>query len=415
MRTALIFFAVFPFLQILPLKTYNQPYAFLMAFLLLLLRPRILTEFPQRDRLVLIWLVVLGIVLFAFAMLGDISQREVQYLLAYISPVVLTTALYYVIRHNPERFRQLLIYGIIVWVSVSLVQRLFSQDFLLFLIVSARDAGELAANIQLSGRGTLGLAPEPTHHGFQMLVLATCVYLLRGPAWVVALALFDAVLLALSSSALAALGLGGILWTLMRIRRWWILGAGIALLVSTRFILLQFLDQTSRIGLLLTRFLDNTDLLLLDASVNARFYGMVEPLRTAFNNGFLPFGMAHETWLDIRSEIMSGNPWVMFLSGSGPASGYGLILLHAGLFALPVIYFFFRRLCWDQRMTWAGFLSATGFIVFLGQLYLSTPSFGLLLAVAIYAHYHLRDKSGPERTPPTFVAPVPDPAQHWRT
>jgi len=37
MRTALIFFTVFPFVQILPLNTYNQPYAFLMAFLLLLL------------------------------------------------------------------------------------------------------------------------------------------------------------------------------------------------------------------------------------------------------------------------------------------------------------------------------------------------------------------------------------------
>jgi len=405
MRTALILFTVFPFLQILPLHTYNQPYAIVTALLLLLLRPQIFFDFPKNDRLVLTWLAVLGVVLFGIALLEGVSLREIQYLVAYISPLVLTTALYYVIRRDPERFRRILIYAAVIWIGVSLIQRLISQDFMLFLIVQS-EAESLAFNIQQSGRGTLGLAPEPTHHGFHMLLLAMAIHLLRGPPWVVGLALFDAILLALSSSALAALGFGTIIWALLRARRWPFLIGGVALLISIRFALLLVLDPNSRIGFLLTRLIKNNGAdLLLDASVNARFYGMTEPLRVVFENVLIPFGMSHETWMDIRGEILSGNPWIMLISGSGPASGYGLILLQGGLLALPVVYYFFQRTCWNHRMAWAGILAATGFVVFLGQLYLSTPTFALLLAVSIYAHHHLRDQT--ESTTMPDLSPTP--------
>ncbi|MFK7941506.1 MAG: hypothetical protein AB8B85_01115 [Paracoccaceae bacterium] len=404
MQAALIFFAAFPFLQILPLQTYNQPYAIVTAMLMLALLPGILMNLPQRDRIWLVWLAIVGAVLFLFAALQGSSLREVQYLLAYISPVILVTAIYSAMEDNEEQVRTIIMFAILAWVSVSLIQRLISSDFMLFLIVQA-ETENLALNILESGRGVLSLAPEPTHHGFHMITLAATHYLLRGPAWITALAVADAILLAMSSSALMTLVLGGVVWSLLYLPRWGLLAAGLLAAAVGRIALIEFVDESSRIGQLVTYALEiGPEIVFIDYSINGRVFGVIEPVAYSIGNYLLPLGMSHETWMDVRELILSEKFHVKDLSSSGPASGYGLILFQGGLLVVPVLLYFFSTLCWEVRRDIMGFVTVAAFLVFLGQINLSTPSFSLVLAAAILVRERRAELADEDETP--------DPQEH---
>lgn len=388
-RTVVLIFAIFPFTQIIPLHTYNQPYAVLSAILLLLAFPQALRGLPQLDRLMLVYLLLIGITMFLIAIPNELGVRQIQYLLAYGSPLVIVTALVFVMRSDPDRARRIVLFGILAWVGVALIQRLVSPSFLVFL---ASESEELAVNVLASGRGNLGLAPEPTHHGLHMLCLGGALMLLRGPLWAVALAFASALLLAMSSFAALVIALGVVLWMVLRPWRWPVLilaGGSFTLLLAYGSVLFE---DDSRIGILL--HLLNTygiDTLLRDASSNARIYGIIAPATESLRGFLVPLGMEHSAWIALSDRILMQNPNIYFLSGAGPASGYGLILVQAGVFALPFLAYSFYRLCVLDAATWRGIFPAVAFSVFVGQIYLSTPSFSLVLAAAITAVLLRRD------------------------
>ncbi|WP_398501819.1 hypothetical protein [Variovorax sp.] len=372
-------------MKILPIDTYNQPYAIVMAAFLLARRPKILLQLPSIDRLMLGWLAVLGCLMLLVQLPDGLVLRELMFLLSYLTPLLLIPVTLYTLRKDIEFSRRILSYGIFIWVGVGLVQRLVDPSFLGFLVSVGES--ELGLNLVNSGRGVLSLAPEPTHFGFHMIALGATLIAIGGPAWIAFLAIFSSIFLALSTSALAALAIGFFIWMLVRLRRWPVIliiavvSSGMFQLAAATF------DDSTRIGHLIRSVgTMGFDIFLSDFSVNSRFYGFYAPIRESVFNLFAPIGISVQSWGELSAKIMSFDPNIMFLSLNGPASGFGLLLVQGGFFALPVLVYFFHRMCVRPSYSWRGVFACAAFAVFLGQIYLATPSFSLLFASLIYGY-----------------------------
>lgn len=392
---AVFVFAMFPFTQLYPLETYNQPYAIITSALFLALVPMSLLQIPKYDRIALIYLGLIGAVMFFIEVPQGVDPRELLYLVSYLTPLLVVPPLFYVMRNRPAMARRLLSWAIIAWVIVGAIQRFISLTFLNFLVTQSED---LSVNIAASGRGVLGFAPEPTHHALHLVSMATALMLLRGNRIVVGLAIGAAVLLAGSSFAVLALAAGTLIWALSAPlkRSWFFLLAVFGMLLSS--FLPYILSGDSRLVALIDRALySGTDVLVSDASANARLSGIFLPIWETLRGGLLPSGISWQAWLEMRATILVENGWVFNLSEGGAASGFGLIFVQAGLFSIPIILLFIKRFLVDFSHQQVGLLTASAFFCFLGQLYLATPSFSIVYAALIYglterrrAHMHVR-------------------------
>lgn len=374
-------FVLFPFTQLVALPTYNQPYAILMAGIILLGMPRIFMLLPQVDRIMLSYLAALGVVLFLAAATQGLRFREISFLVSYLTPLFATVVCYWVMRRYKDMAVRMLTISICVWVGVGLIQTMGFPDFLTGF---ASHSEELGSNIVASGRGTLGLAPEPTHFGFHMLLLGTALYLLRGPLWAVALAIAAMLLLAKSSSALLAVGLGILTWGCVRplLRVW--LFAGLAAVVAFSAIIPLVFDDSYRITkIILALYYNGFDIFLLDYSINARLSGMFAPFYLFQYQAMMPLGMSLENWAIVREHMLAQFSWIINLSGSGPASGVGLILLQGGILGVPVVLYILNRFVLTLGRKPEGALTAACFWVFMAQFYMAAPTFGLVLAAII--------------------------------
>lgn len=379
-----VFFTCFPFSQILPLATYNQPYAILFAALCLLAKPSLIGRLPQMDRLALILAVVLGVLMTLINVLVNqaVLLREALYLLSYVTPALLVPVVYFAARHDTELIRSIVGFAVLVWVAVAVIQQFAFPNFLTFL---ASEKNELGTRLLDSGRGVLGLAPESTHHGFHIAILALAYGLLGGRRALVLVGFLSGLLLARSSSLAIAMALGGLVFLVSgaRMRNLALLAFG----ALTFFIIsnIEIRSDTSRILYLLARLLDRGgQALLLDQSANMRFYGVVGPIKYSLESFLLPHGFSLEAWLRARDSILTNNRQIIGLSRNGPASGFGLYLFQAGVLSLPILFVFFKRLCWDLRRSYWGLGTAMCFVIFLSQLYLATPSFALIYGIALW-------------------------------
>lgn len=374
-------FVLFPFTQLVPLPTYTQPYAVLMAGVILIGAPGILVALPQTDRIMLGYLAVLGIVMFLFTAIQGLKFREISYLISYLTPLFATVGCYWVLRRYRFMAMRLLIVSICVWAGVGIIQNLGFADFLTSFATHSEDLG---SNIVASGRGVLGLAPEPTHYGFHMLLLGTTLYLLRGPFWVVALAMAAMLLLAKSSSALLAIAFGALVWGCIRpLLRIWLFAGLLGLAIFSAVIPLLFDDSYRITKIILAVYYRGFDVFLLDYSINARLSGMLAPIYLFQERAMLPLGMGLDSWLAARDQMLAQFPWIINISGSGPASGVGLILLQGGVFGLPVVIYIVNRFVFSLGRIPEGVLTAACFFVFMAQFYLAAPTFGLVLAALI--------------------------------
>lgn len=374
-------FVLFPFTQLVPLPTYNQPYAVLMAGVILLGMPGIFMLLPQVDRIMLGYLAVLGGVLFLAAATQGLRFREISFLISYLTPLFATVVCYWVMRRYRDMAVRMLSVSICVWVAVGIIQ---TMGFPNFLTGFASHSEDLGSNIVASGRGTLGLAPEPTHFGFHMLLLGTALYLLRGPLWVVALAIAAMLLLAKSSSALLAVGLGILAWGCVRpLLRIWLFAGLAAVLAFSAIIPLVFDDSYRITKIILALYYNGFDIFLLDYSINSRLSGMFAPFYLFQYQAMMPLGMSLESWAIVREHMLAQFSWIINLSGSGPASGVGLILLQGGILGVPVVLYILNRFILTLGRKPEGALTAACFWVFMAQFYMAAPTFGLVLAAII--------------------------------
>ncbi|MCY0093035.1 hypothetical protein [Hoeflea ulvae] len=394
---AVLFFCLFPYVQLVPLSSYTQPYGFLMAAVLAMLWPGTIPGLPKLDLVLLVYIAALGCVMFSIEFVGTLDMREASFLLSYLTPLVTTAACYAFLRRSPELVRKCVIYAIFAWLGVSVLQYLISPTFLTFLITSN---SELGSDIVASGRGVIGLAPEPTHAAFHIILLGAVVAFLGGPLWVTLMALCSTLLVYRSASAILVFAIALLIWGGLRpFWRSWVLGAVVLAALIARP-LAQLLGDSTRIGSLMGQLSEGgLGLLVADYSTNIRLAGMFMPIYHAFENYLMPQGISIERWGEIRSEILSQYSWIMDLSFAGPATGWGLFIVQGGFLGVPfVIYGAYRF--FGLRGVVLSYLAVACFVVFMNQFYVSTPAFGLVLAAILYSGSRDRSVAAGDNQPP---------------
>ena len=403
-----LFFCLFPYTQILEIEAYNQPYALLfctagavMSF------DQLARDFPRRDLLLLFFLAALGIVFFLFTCMPDPNAIELKSLLSYLSAPIFCMAGFALARSAPALATQITVWSAFTWFFVGAVQTFVSPTFATQFVGQWEDA---AAVVVESGRGVLGLAPEPTPFGFHMLVVGTALIILRDRLLVPGLCVLAAILFARSSSAVLAILLGTVLYLAIHGGRVRIalLAAVPGYLVLSELIRSGILPDDVRLFQLAKLAIDNPALLLAaDSSVNARIGGIIVGIQEILRNDFIPFGMSNDDWVNGIGRILGRNSWLIDVSTSGVPSGILVIVYHTGFLGLIVLAAIFRRLFSLPRSKPQAWFISVMFFVFLSQYYISTPGFGLIYGLVLARYAYRSRKPCVEKTPsPSRPSPI---------
>lgn len=387
----LLLASTFPYVQIVPSSGYTQPQAFILATFLFLFSFGAIFHLRQSDRAAILGLSFIGLVLFIITCLPYDNSQEYRYLLAYLSPLLMVPAFIKTIQKAPKQTIWILQASIFIWLFVSAVQFLINPLFATSLLGRW---GNSAMDIISSGRGVLGLAPEPTHNAFHILLLGAALSLLdnsRLSRLLIYGCIISAVFLAASSSATLALFLATIVWFLRYKTIWGIImiAAGLAFLKSAPLIFQELLGNDARLTTLLNIFIENpTKFLTVDYSVNVRLGGLWATLTESLQSGWLPNGLSHEAWLQARIEMLRTYNWLLDISLVGPPSGFGLLIFQGGFLVIPFLFLFARRLLANLPETSSGqIIVITVPFIFLSQFYLSSPLFSLIYAGILYRYF----------------------------
>jgi hypothetical protein len=388
MRSILLFAAVmasmFPYTQIVPLESYVQPYAVTLSLAAsVICLPSTLKYAPAWDNLAMISFAVAGMVLFFISCLPQPNGQDVKSLLMYVSPLFFYCVGFTFYRTNRLLFRNLVTCSAMIWLVVGLIQTFVNPTFASHLVGAWSEASAVVVE---SGRGVLSLAPEPTHHGFHMLLLAALLYLLKGRTIYVVGCILASILLARSSSAVLALLLGFIVLFAIKPIRMFPIFCTLALVFgAVLMVVLNNLDQSQIRVLQLSRavFDNPTALLTIDNSINNRIGGLVAGLGIVWNDYFLPAGLSNNDWLRRIPAILGTYPWLFDLSLAGIPSGIVIIFYQMGFLGVVFVMYFIYRIVSAARSTWGSYMLLVVVIVFLGQLLISNPIFGLLYGCVV--------------------------------
>jgi len=388
--SAFLLAAAFPYVQIISNDSYTQPYAHILGMVLFVSSVGAFFSMRHSDLVSILSLAGVGLTLFVFTCSPWGNSQEYRYLMVYLSPFLMVPVFLNIIQKMPRQTVGILRYSIAIWLLVATVQVLVDAKFSASLLGRW---GLHAVDIVSSGRGVLGLAPEPTHHGFHILVLGAVLSLLddsKVSRILIFGCIVSAVFFAASSSAVLALLFSIGIWF---IRYKTFSGLVVALIGGTILSYSSMMpsDLTgvdSRVIRLVRIFLDDPSLFLVsDYSVNVRLGGLWVVLSEVIRSGFFPSGLSHDAWLLARVGMLAKYDWLLALSFVGPPSGFGLLLFQGGLLTLPFLIVFMRRLFNNLPSTLLGqiLVMAVPFI-FLSQYYISSPLFSMIYACVIYKH-----------------------------
>jgi hypothetical protein len=398
-HTIALIFCLFPYTQIINLESYTQPYALIFSAISIFVSyTPLVRHFPKRDAAILFVLAAMGFAAFLISCLPNPSGQELKYLLIYVSPLIFALSSFAMVRDYPVLADRVIVSSAVIWIAVGLIQVFVAPSFATQLVGTF---GEAAGDVVDSGRGVLGLAPEPTHFGFHMVVMAAALALVGGRNVLSIACLLTAVVIARSSSAILALGIGSIIYLLFFTKY----ARFLLLLVFPLYALVEiFLNSgilpadVRAVWLLKTFFEDPWYLITADASANARLGGIYVGAKEILGNAFMPFGMSHAVWTRSLGSILAHNSWLSFLSGSGIPSGILIIIYQCGIFGLLVTVAMVRRLLSAAHSHYETLLLASVVIVFFSQYLISTPGFGLIYGIVLVRAQRLgRAQRNPHR------------------
>lgn len=385
--SVLLLLTAFPYLQLIQFGSYTQPYALILAILLFpIMAWSALSRLGIGDQIALIGLALSGVIIFLTTGYPYVNAQGYKYLISFISPLLLTAPILFCLKKYNSIAIKIIKISIFFWLTVAAIQKFINPNFLIFLI---GEWGESALDIVESGRGVLGLAPEPTHHAFHILLLATCLALLdekKQSKWLVIFCVIDAVVLAASASAILVLGMAAMIWvTLYRQRLIMYISIIIIIIFNTGIIDKILIDTNLRFAQLISAVLkEPMSILTLDYSMNMRLGGMVAVIFKTISHALVPFGMSVEAWEVARESLLNDLPWLIDLSSVGPPSGIGQLLFQAGFLGAIFLGIIFRRILSFRVGGFEKTLLIATPLIFLSQYYISAPTFSLLYACALY-------------------------------
>lgn len=381
LAAVLVLTIAFPYVQPLPSDSYTQPYPLFVASLILLVTgARGLVIALPSDRFALIGLAACGLLAFLLSAYPGFGPQELKYLLNYLTPLIIAPAVLVMAREQRRAVDLTLRLSAALWLGIAAIQALKMPDFATGVLGAwSQYVGDIAA----SGRGAVGLAPEPTHHAFHMISLGAALALMGRRFWAL-LCLASALLLARSASGAMVLALALPLAILFSRRIGLVLG-GIALALGGLALLwLAPEGFGGRMVELARQFLaDPASILMADYSVNMRLGGMLSSMLWQISEFFMPHGLSLDAWLEARQAILASHGWVVDLSGNGVPSGWGILTFQLGLLAFPLI----AALLWRFYTTPRGLVARWALysvpLIYLFQYNISAPQFSLVYGLCM--------------------------------
>jgi hypothetical protein len=325
-----IFFVFFPYIQFIPFGTDVQPYALLLGIFIFLFSKAV--KVSRTDFLIIYILIASFFILF----LNEINFNSFRSLLNYFSIFFISVSAYQVLNSNLLNIEKLIKFFFKIWVVVGIIQNFVFSNFMTFLISSSRTA---------HGRGVTSLAPEPTFFGIVLIFFI--VFFLhfeksKENKYYIIVSVISIFLLAKSAMAFIFLILLGFYFLLFNFRFKYLIFI-IPLFFSVSFLFL-FLRDT-RIYKVLSLLFDNPKLLvLMDASVNDRFFHIYFSILGSINNFFLPNGF--NMWEEfVSSMLVEYEEFIIiewFSQGGRIMSGYGGMFFELGFlgFLVPFVFSF---------------------------------------------------------------------------
>lgn len=391
-----LFFICFPFIQLIPSDSYNQPYYIFVAAIVFIL---CFSSFGFKNKLPFQIGFIFLLTGFASFLLFCFPYTDVQdykSLLTYISFYLIPLVTYYLCKHHKEYLISFLKISIITWFVVGFIQAFIYQDFLNFLMGEYSSHSIVAGQ---GGRGVIGLAPEPTHYGFHILLLGIGLYSISTNKLFLILSFIQAFVFAKSSSALLAIVLGCVFYLIFHKKLVSFLLALICLVIyfSSGF-LINLLDQfvsedSSRIITMVVFFFQNpTDLFLTDTSLNARLGGLYVTFQAVFNDFFLPHSISHKSWIKETIKLLQKNQWLLVLSDSQPPSGIGSVLFQIGFLFFPYLFTFIKSIYKVVTIVRSNIFVYAVLVIGLSQYSLVSGDIGLVFGIFLYVSLEQKGK-----------------------
>ncbi|GHY43007.1 hypothetical protein VCSRO171_2786 [Vibrio cholerae] len=338
-----LFFVFFPYLQVIPTGTDMQPFALISAMLLFF-------AFKIKLYMFEVWLFYMLVTAFLLLFFGNVNFIGVRSFVNYASLFFISYVSFRVLKSGRVNLESFLLITFSVWFLVALLQKFFKSDFLTFLVSASRTTED---------RGVTGLAPEPTFLGIVFLfyiIISLHLPKFKFRSLLIFFSVFGILILAKSSMVVLFLMLMLIVFIITHVGF-----KSLALLCFSSFSLffvLSFLEG-SRIQKLVDVFTrDPHSLLLIDASINDRFFHVYFSLKGFIENFLVPNG--YYSWVPYAKEqliLYQDIVMVEWFSLTGRImSGYGGSLFELGMFFLIVPFLLTYNLFRFYKMDFKSFL-----------------------------------------------------------
>ena len=364
----------FPFLAPIPFKTDVQPYAVVIATILLF------SSHDQQVPRLLCGLLLPVLAAFGCVILEHFSGYGVRAFLGYWSLFINAAAGYLVCRRDPRLVVKWMIIASVAWLAAGLIEQFFDRTVMRALIPNTSTD---------SSRGVTSLATEPSFYGifgFFMLLLSRVMgretkYFRWG--W------FGQILL-LARSVMGVLAISVEVATreLVKLRPKYLVILGllcVALIWGIHEIPTDL--NVRELYLIVTILNDPSSLVTGDVSVNARFDYMLYSIKGFVDSFGVPHGF--DTFGAYINRLLMSDPNVIWLgedpTGMRIMSGYGSALFELGWFgvAIPAVL---TACAWKRfRRNWREFVSfsiALNVVMF-SAIQLSLPLIGFLAGACL--------------------------------
>lgn len=321
--TTFLFFVFFPYISFVNIGTDMQPYGAILAVILFFTFEKRFTA-PQ--------LCILYVFIFStfILFLNSIDFTALRSYFNYFSLFFLSYATFNVLKTERINFDLFLKRSILVWFFIGLVQTMYDKSFMTFLVSGSRTT---------ENRGVTSLAPEPTFYGIVLVFFIIFLMHLETPRkkTYLFICVFGVLVLAKSSMAVLFLAIIMFFYIITHVKLKYIFMSLAAIFIFPIFIG-KFMSGT-RLADLLFKVVDNPkSLVLVDASINDRFFHVFFSLKGFYDNNFLPNG--YLSWNDyVDVEILRFSEYVIvewFSVGGRIMSGYGSAFFELGVVAIAV-------------------------------------------------------------------------------
>jgi len=327
-------FILFPYIKIFNISTDTQPYALVFGIILLLIFITHIRQMPLEIILLLILLLMSILMIFA----GEINFTAIRSVSNYASLFIISLSTYLSLKYLKIFPLYILKLAIIIWFIVGFVQTFIDNNFMVFLVGRGYDSLD-------TGRGVVGLAPEPTFYGLMCIFLLLLTMMQRDKLVFFQVLLYIQIIL-FSKSSMSILFLF-ILWfyyVLIYPRVFKIIVPITVLVFIVLYFESSYIDAINmsdyynlRIYRIITIFITDPFLIIkLDESINDRIFHLYFSVYGFLNNYLFPNGFSSwPIYLENIIPYYSEEAWGLSISDR-IMSGYGAAIYELGFMGLIV-------------------------------------------------------------------------------